>query len=183
MVIGGYLLGSLLPAELAARAMTGRSVLEQGDNPGAAGAWRKAGWLAGVIVALLDAAKGAVPVAIALYFNFAPGWLVLSAVAPVAGHAWPIFSGFRGGGRALAPASGALAWLAFPQVLAAYVLGALVAWRVKWVPAVGVVGFPVGLLLMVITRVPGDLIIAAVAVMLVVLVRQVPWVITQLARR
>lgn len=183
MVIGGYLLGSLLPADLMARAVTGRSVSDQGDNPGTAGAWRKAGWLAGVIVALLDAAKGAVPVAIALQLDFAPGWLVLSAVAPVAGHSWPIFSGFGGGGRALAPASGALAWLAFPQVLIAYLLGGLVAWRVKWVPAVGIVGIPVGLLFMVLTRVPGDQVLAGVAVMLALLVRQVPWVISQMARR
>jgi glycerol-3-phosphate acyltransferase PlsY len=95
IVIGGYLLGSILPADLVVRAIRGRTPEALGDSPGAAGAWRQAGWRAGVLVAVLDALKGAVPLAVAQLLDLGPGgsWVQaahsknareISAIRPVA---------------------------------------------------------------------------------------------------
>ncbi|MEW6047513.1 MAG: glycerol-3-phosphate acyltransferase [Bacillota bacterium] len=175
VVVGGYLLGSILPAEWVVLRRTGRTPHQLNDNPGGAGAWRLAGPGWGTVVALFDLAKGAVSVALAERLGLSGGWLAAAAVAPVAGHNWPFYKGFRGG-RGLAAATGALFWLALPQMLPAYGIGAAAAlWR-RWVPMVGVVAFPVGLVLMVRASVPADRVQAAFLVMLVVAVRQLPWV-------
>lgn len=178
VIAGGYLLGCLLPAEWFVRRRTGRTPHELDDNPGSAGAWRLAGPLAGVAVALFDIAKGLAPVAVAESIGLRDRWLAAAAVAPVAGHNWPFYKGFRGG-RGLGPATGALFWLAWRQMLPAYLLGALAAWKRRWAPMVGVVAFPVALTLMVLGQVPAERLRAAVLVMLTVAVRQVPWVLSQ----
>ena len=160
------------------RRRTGRTPHQLGDNPGGAGAWRLAGPVAGVLVILFDVAKGVLPVAVAESVGLRDGWLAAAAVAPVAGHNWPLHRRFRGG-RGLGPATGTLFWLAWRQALPAYVVGALAAWRRRWMPMVGVVAFPVALALMWLSPVPPERLQAALLVMLTVAVRQVPWVLRQ----
>lgn len=173
VVLGAYLIGSILPAEIFVRLRTGRSPHDFQDNPGGGGAWRLAGPAAGLITILFDLGKGAIPTAIALRAGFSPPWLIAAAVAPVVGHAWPFYKVIRldRGGRGLGPATGALFALAFREVVPAYVLGALAAYRFRWLPSVGIVAFPLGLLLMILGRVPPERLAAALAVMLVVLLR------------
>jgi glycerol-3-phosphate acyltransferase PlsY len=82
----------------------GRRVLHKdirtvGDaNPGATNVFRAGGRWVGILVLLLDLAKGALPVAVAYRLlgidNF---WLVPVALAPVAGHAFSPLLGGRGG--------------------------------------------------------------------------------------
>jgi len=68
---------------------------------------RQTGFATGILVLLLDLAKGFIPVWLALLF--APAiWIVpLTATCVVIGHCWPIFAGFRGG-MGLACAGGGL---------------------------------------------------------------------------
>lgn len=179
VVIGGYLLGSLLPAEWAVRHITGRTPHELGDNPGGAGTWRLVGPRWAVPVILFDILKGMLPVAAADRLGLSGEWLALAAVAPVAGHNWPFYKRFKGG-RGLGAATGALFWLALPQMLPGYLLGAVVAWRQRWVPWIGVVAFPAGLALMAHAAVPADRARAAAAVMLTVALRQLPWLVSRL---
>lgn len=174
----GYLLGSVLPAEWAVRRKTGRTPHELGDNPGGAGTWRLAGPLAGVLVTLFDVGKGAFVAALAERAGLHGGWLVLAAVAPVAGHNWPWQRRFRGG-RGLGPATGVLLWLAWRWMLPAYALGALVAWWRRWVPMVGIVAFPAGLMAMHLGGAPEERFQAAFAVCLAVAVRQLPWALRE----
>ncbi len=185
LILAAYLVGSILPAELFVRWKTGRTPHEFDDNPGGGGAWRRAGPVAGVITIVFDMAKGAVPTAIALQQGFPLPWLVATAVAPVVGHCWPFYKviSLDRGGRGLGAATGALFAMAFWQVVPAYVLGALAAYRFRWLPSVGIVAFPLSLLLMLYWHVPTDRFIAGFAVMLVVLVRNVGLLLTVVRTR
>ncbi|HEX8733408.1 MAG TPA: glycerol-3-phosphate acyltransferase [Ktedonobacterales bacterium] len=71
----------------------------QGDgNPGAANAFRAAGWRLGVAVLALDFFKAFIPVAVARWLVNVPGTeLFWIAVMPTFGHAFSIFLRFRGG--------------------------------------------------------------------------------------
>ncbi len=185
LVAAGYLLGSVLPAEFFVRWKTGRTPHEFRDNPGGGGAWRLAGPLPGLITILFDLGKGALPTAIALRAGFSLPWLIAAAVAPVVGHCWPFYKVIRRdrGGRGLGPATGALFVLAFREVVPAYVLGALAAYRFRWLPSVGIVAFPLSLLLLWVWKVPPERFAAAFAVMLVVLIRNVNLLWTVLRTR
>ena len=108
-----YLLGSFPTAALVARA-TGHNVLTEGSgNPGASNVYRLAGWKAGLIVFVVDFAKGAVPSAVGLVLDGHRGAYLLG-VAAVLGHVLPITCRFRGG-RGVATAGGVLAVI-FPLI-------------------------------------------------------------------
>ncbi|HEU5349072.1 MAG TPA: glycerol-3-phosphate acyltransferase [Ktedonobacterales bacterium] len=67
-------------------------------NPGAANAFRTAGWRLGVVVLALDFFKAFVPVALARWgVGFPEQQLFSIACMPTIGHAFSIFLGFRGG--------------------------------------------------------------------------------------
>ena len=74
-------------------------VRQYGDgNPGTANAWRAGGWRVGVLTLVLDWLKGALPVGLAHFVGHIAGpGLVPVALAPVLGHAFTPFLGFRGG--------------------------------------------------------------------------------------
>lgn len=182
VVTGGYLLGSILPAVWFVRCRTGKMPWEMGDNPGTAGVWRLAGPGYAIFTGVFDIAKGIVPLAIARGLGLEGLWLTASACAPVIGHNWPVFHRFRGG-RGLATASGALLYIAWNEMLPAYLFGILAAYRKKWAPMAGVVAFPVGMALMFIRSVDRQRILTALCVMLVVLLRQVPWLVEKIGER
>lgn len=180
IVIGGYLLGSLLPAEWIARRTTGKSMRELDENPGGAGAYRKFGLGAAVFVTVFDIVKGILPVALMETLHLDGWWLPAAAAAPVAGHNWPIYSGFRGGGKGMAAALGAVLWLGWPSVLPGLGVGAvLVLWK-RWAPWIGVVGFPLGLLGMILGDAQPSRIWALVVLILLMLLRLIPWLTAQL---
>lgn len=95
----GFLAGSLPFSVWLGRWIAQADVRRFGDgNPGSINAWRAGGWRAGVPALLLDFLKGAGPVTLA---NFGCGlagwWLVPVALAPVLGHAYSPWLGFKGG--------------------------------------------------------------------------------------
>ncbi len=101
----GYFLGAINPAVLIARAR-GIDLRQIGSgNPGASNAGRALGRRTGVLVALLDVAKGAVPAAL-----FALGdhrWGLVAGALAVAGHITSPW--LRGkGGKGVATAAGAI---------------------------------------------------------------------------
>lgn len=103
-----YLLGSVPYGLLVTRWRAGVDVREIGSgHAGATNTMRAAGWGAGILVLILDAAKGALGVAIPMLMG-ETGWiLAVAAVATVIGHCWPIFAGWRGG-MGVASGAGAL---------------------------------------------------------------------------
>ncbi|MFE8071357.1 glycerol-3-phosphate 1-O-acyltransferase PlsY [Marinobacteraceae bacterium S3BR75-40.1] len=114
----GYLCGSVLFAPRICQALQLPSPLTSGSrNPGATNVYRLGGWLPAGLTLAGDAAKGALPVALAGAWGVAPWVQALIGIAAVIGHMFPVFHHFHGGkgvatalgvGLALAPATTAL---------------------------------------------------------------------------
>lgn len=105
----GYLVGSFPSAYLVAR-LKKRDIFTVGSgNMGAMNTARNLGIGLGVIVLLLDIAKGALASYLGLLLTPAPAISLLPAfsasLGAVLGHAWSLYLGFRGG-KALATAFG-----------------------------------------------------------------------------
>jgi len=99
-----YLLGTFPSAGLVAR-RAGIDVTQAGSgNPGASNVVRLMGWKAGVLVFVLDAAKGAVAAGVGLAVDGHRGAWILG-VAAVVGHVFPVWRRFRGG-RGVATGAG-----------------------------------------------------------------------------
>jgi glycerol-3-phosphate acyltransferase PlsY len=98
IVIISYLLGSIPASYIVGRFTAGRDIRRMGDeNAGAANAYRELGPRTGIFVGVIDAAKGAVVILIAQATGMSQPVVLLSGVAAVVGHNWPVFLGFRGG--------------------------------------------------------------------------------------
>lgn len=95
----GYLAGSLMFSAWLVRIFTKKDIRDFGDeNPGASNAFKAGGLKLGIPAALLDYLKGAIPVGLAHFqFGVTGWWLVPVALAPILGHAFSVFSRFRGG--------------------------------------------------------------------------------------
>ncbi len=108
-----------------------RDLRELGSgNIGATNVARTHGWRLALPVLLLDAAKGAGPVALAQAWwpQAAPSWTAAVALTAFAGHCFPVYLEFRGG-KGVATAAGALLALCpVPTLLAAAVWAATLAW-------------------------------------------------------
>ena len=102
----GYLLGALPFALWVTRLIKGVDVRNAGSgHSSTTNTIRQAGWAAGVLVLILDIAKGFIPTYLAL--EYSPySWVVpITAALTGVGHNWPVFAQFRGG-MGLATAGG-----------------------------------------------------------------------------
>lgn len=122
--IGAYLLGGVPFALVLGRLFAGVDIRHFGDgNPGAANAWRAAGWQLGLPALLLDGLKGALPVFLARYLAGLDGWpLAAVALAPILGHVLSPYLRFRGG-KGLAVTFGV--WTGLTFATGPLILGAL----------------------------------------------------------
>jgi glycerol-3-phosphate acyltransferase PlsY len=109
----GYLIGSLPSAVWLAR-LKGKAIFDVGSRSmGAMNTARNVGWTVGVLVLVIDTGKGALAASLAQHMASLGGLSGLSVLAlplaagvgAVAGHAWSIFVGFKGG-KALATSFG-----------------------------------------------------------------------------
>jgi glycerol-3-phosphate acyltransferase PlsY len=128
LVGASYLLGSIPFGLLLGRAYAGIDVRQSGSgNIGATNVARTAGKKLGVLTLLLDAAKGAIPVAVtavALRTTNDATWPAMSGLAAFLGHVFPFWLRFRGG-KGVATAFGA--FLVLSSWLAAAAAGAFAA--------------------------------------------------------
>jgi glycerol-3-phosphate acyltransferase PlsY len=129
-----YLLGAVPFGYLLVKLKTGRDVRTEGSgNIGATNVLRTMGRWAGVLVLLLDIAKGFVAVWIAgALSGRSPVWMSGAALAVMAGHAFPVFLKFRGG-KAVASCVGAFLCLAPGALLASLVVFVLVVARSRFI--------------------------------------------------
>lgn len=92
-----YAIGSIMWSVVLGRLLFRRDVRE-GDNPGASGSVRTFGFRFGLTVLALDIGKGLAAVKLARALGATETAVALAAAAAVAGHNWPVWFGFRGGG-------------------------------------------------------------------------------------
>ena len=107
-IAAAFAIGSLTSAVVVARVMGAPDPRTAGSgNPGATNMMRLAGRLGGSLTLAGDVLKGTIPVLIAgIWLG---GWpLAAVAVAPFLGHLFPLYSGFRHGGKGVATAFGVL---------------------------------------------------------------------------
>ena len=132
-ILAAYLIGSIPFALILARRSGAADLRLVGSgNLGAANVMRASGVAAGVSVALLDVAKGAVSVWLA--GQLAPGPLAPAAagLAAIVGHIYPVWLRFRGG-KGVATACGVfsvLTPLAIPPALGIFVVA---VWLTKYI--------------------------------------------------
>lgn len=124
---GAFLAGSLPTAWLWVRLRTGQDIRTlYSGNPGASNVRRVSGWGAFAVVLAIDAGKGALPVALALWLGFSPanaGWIGCAAIA---GHCWTPWLGWNGG-KGVATAGGVFLVLAPWSTLAGFAVWLLLA--------------------------------------------------------
>ena len=104
LVVAAYAVGTFPTAHIVGRHIGHDPTAEGSGNPGASNVYRLAGRRPGILVGLVDLAKGAVPVGVALLVAGRPEAHAVW-VAAVAGHVWPVTRGFRGG-KGVATAGG-----------------------------------------------------------------------------
>jgi glycerol-3-phosphate acyltransferase PlsY len=129
-ILLAYLLGSVSFAYLAGRAR-GFDLRRHGSgNLGATNVLRTLGLVAAVVVLTLDLAKGVAAVALMPRLAGAPDpWVpVACGLAAIAGHVWPVFLRWRGGGKGVATSAGVFGALApLPFILAVVTFALVVA--------------------------------------------------------
>jgi acyl phosphate:glycerol-3-phosphate acyltransferase len=98
VIIAGYILGSFPTAYLAGRFLRAQDIRQMGDeNAGAANAFREFGPAVGIMVGVIDVAKGAAALVIAQASGMPQAVILCTGAVAVCGHNWPVFLGFRGG--------------------------------------------------------------------------------------
>jgi glycerol-3-phosphate acyltransferase PlsY len=127
-----YLLGSIPFGLLFTRLFGAGDVRKSGSgNIGATNVARVAGPVPALLTLLFDFAKGAVPVWMAgRVTNQSATWMMIAALAALAGHCFPIWLKFRGG-KGVATAAGAFLVLCPAALLGSVILFLIVLffWR------------------------------------------------------
>jgi glycerol-3-phosphate acyltransferase PlsY len=98
-LVAAYLLGATPTSYLAGRLARGIDLREHGSrNLGATNVYRLLGWRWAIPVALVDVAKGAIPVTLFATWAGAGAWAAVAlGVAAVLGHVFSPYVRFRGG--------------------------------------------------------------------------------------
>jgi acyl phosphate:glycerol-3-phosphate acyltransferase len=142
-ILLAYASGSLPFAFLAGRLLKGIDLRTVGSgNLGATNVYRTLGAPAAILVLLLDALKGALPVllltprisevVIAPPGSSTGAWMgLVVGVAAIVGHAKPIFLLWEGGGKGVATTAGVFAALVPVALLVALGVFVLVVWRTR----------------------------------------------------
>ncbi len=163
-----YGLGSIPFGSLVVRWRTGRDIRALGSGrTGGRNVARQLGTGWGLATGALDVLKGAVAALVGLALS--PAWLAPAMSAAVAGHIWPLGSGFRGG-RGIAPAFGAVL-VADPLTAAASLagFGAVAAITRRTMPGLAA-GVAVAPLVAILAGRPIEIVAGVVGVVALVLV-------------
>lgn len=127
LIIFAYLLGSIPFGLLLTRYFSSVNILEQGSgNIGATNVRRLAGWHFGLMTLVGDVLKGLIPVFLARNMLGAEGmgsqlFIYIVALSSFSGHLFPIYLGFKNGGKGVATTFGCFlvisAWACLASLL------------------------------------------------------------------
>jgi acyl phosphate:glycerol-3-phosphate acyltransferase len=169
-----YLLGSIPTAYIAGRLTRGVDIRQVGGgNMGALNAARELNPWIGLLVLIVDIAKGAGAVLIAKSLDISLIWIFLAGFMVIVGHCWPVFLKFRGG-KGAATAMGvffALAPREFACCIPVMVVVVLLTSNITLGLAVGMLLFP---LFLWIFGQPFEMIIYAILIALFLAGRYLP---------
>lgn len=167
-ILGSYLLGATPTSYIAGKLGRGIDLREHGSkNLGATNVYRILGWKYAIPVALIDIAKGAVPVLLAPRTPYA--WLPLAAGgAAVLGHMFSPYVSFKGG-KGVATAAGMFGALAPLAVLIAIGVWGACLWLTGYVSLSSIIGV-LSVPLTVALLQPGDSYVFWASVVLAVLI-------------
>jgi acyl phosphate:glycerol-3-phosphate acyltransferase len=149
-ILIAFFCGSLPFSVWLGRILLGVDVRQFGDgNPGAANVFRSGNKLVGLLSLMLDVSKAALPVGLAYYNLGIRGVsMFVIAMAPILGHAFSPFLGFKGG-KAIATALGVwiglTIWKASLAGVIAVVIGISVFTSPGWAVMFALVGILVTL--------------------------------------
>jgi acyl-phosphate glycerol 3-phosphate acyltransferase len=122
VVFFAYLLGSVSFSYIITKKIAGIDIRQHGSkNAGATNTLRVLGVWPAIVVLLLDAFKGVVAVLVAMALTDASIWVVLSGLAAIFGHNWPVYYRFKGG-KGIATTIGTVATLGFVPSISAGVI-------------------------------------------------------------
>jgi glycerol-3-phosphate acyltransferase PlsY len=173
-IVIGYLLGSIPTAYIVSRWRKGVDIRKVGSrNMGAANVMRQIGAHEGVLVGIVDLAKGAGAILIARALNLSQPWVFGVGFAALVGHNFPVFAGFRGG-RGSATIIGIFLVLSPEATLITLALVAIPFFTTRKFMASLLIGF--GLLPLFIWLLEGSLLLVRYALLvdLFMLVRNLP---------
>jgi glycerol-3-phosphate acyltransferase PlsY len=132
-ILAAYGIGSMPFAWLLARRFGAADLRRVGSgNVGAANVFRASGATAGVLVAILDVAKGAASVVLADRLGASPGTAAAAGMAAIVGHIYPVWLHFRGG-KGVATACGVFAVLTPAAMGPALAVFVTTVWLTKYV--------------------------------------------------
>jgi len=136
MVLLAYLIGATPTSYLAGRLGRGIDLRAHGSkNLGATNVYRVLGWKYAIPVALIDIAKGVVPVKILAPWSNGPAWFTVAlGVAAVLGHMFSPYVRFRGG-KGVATATGVFLALAPLAVAISLPIWLVAIWLFGYVSA------------------------------------------------
>lgn len=98
VMVFAYFLGSMPTALIVSKRFKGVDIRTIGDgNMGARNTYHSIGPKFGIMVAVIDFFKGALPVLLAYLLGLELGWQFLAGALAILGHDFPVFAGFRGG--------------------------------------------------------------------------------------
>lgn len=148
LMVGGYLIGSLSPAVILSRKVAGIDIREKGSkNAGSTNVFRVMGPKWGLINFVFDCLKGLLPTLIGLLVarSIGDGYngylgAVIAGGAVLLGHAFPVFSHFKGG-KCVASTSGIMLIINPYMTIVMIVLGVVIILLTNFVSLASVTVF------------------------------------------
>jgi len=144
LVILGYLLGSIPNVYIVTKLFTGKDIRKIGSgNVGGLNAMRNVGIPIGLLGGLLDVAKGVLSVFLAQKFGSHEIVPLLTGIAAVAGHNWPLYLNFTGG-KGVGTTVGAMSMIDPIILIPCVVGGVLIALVLREASVGAIAGFLAG---------------------------------------
>lgn len=170
-ILIGYALGSISFSYIVAKKVAGIDIRQHGSkNAGATNTLRLLGKGPAVFVLFLDALKGIVAVLVAMQLTDLPWIIMLSGLAAIIGHNWPVFFGFKGG-KGVATTIGVVFTVALIPATIASLIAVITIYIFRYVSLGSLVFATLLPILITLYHLPLAYIGGAIAIMLITYIR------------